>query len=169
MKGLYLFFTTSVIFISGCGWLRETSVNNAKSSSRLAEENSVDRHSQLTEQREAQFLRIQKDSADIWSQVMILPKGKFSLSPTNGFEGEADMVYITRKAKESKELLNRAAVQQRTNQKSTVTAKQSKVVALKEKEKIKYSLPVFKWWMVFIVVPFGWIAWRKIKSKFKLM
>lgn len=94
---------------------------------------------------------------------MILPKGKFSLSPTNGFEGEADMVYMIRKAKESKELLNRGAVQQQTNQKSAVTAKQNKVSTFKEKDKIKYSLPVFKWWVLLIVLPFGWMAWRKIK------
>lgn len=164
MKRLYLFITASAIFLSGCGWLRETRVNNAKSSSRLVEENSVDRNDQLTEQRDAQFLQIQKDSANIWSQVMILPKGKFSLSPANGFEGEADMVYMTRKVKESKESLNRGAVQQRTIQKSAVTAKQKKVFTSKEKEKIKYSLPVFRCWMILIFLPLGWLAWRKIRK-----
>lgn len=164
MKGLCLFIFASTIFLSGCGWLRETRVNHAKSSSTSTEENSVDRNDQLTERRDVQFLQIQKDSSNIWSQVMILPKGKFSLSPANGFEGEADMVYVTRKARENKELLNRGAVQQQTNQKSAVTAKQNKVSTFKKKDKLKYSLPVFRWWMVLIVLPLGWIAWRKIKK-----
>lgn len=169
MKRLYLFITASAIFISGCGWLRETSVNKATSSSKLAEENSVDRSYQFTEQRDAQFLQIQKDSSDIWSKVMILPKGKFSLSPASGFEGEADMVYMTRKIKENKKLLNRGAVQQQRNQKSAVTAKQNRVSIFKEKDKTKYSLPVFKWWMILFLLPFGWFAWSKIQSKFKRM
>lgn len=169
MKRLYLFISASAIFLSGCGWLRETRVNNTESSSRLAEENSVQRNYQLTERRDAQFLQIQKDSLNILSQVMILPKGKFSLSPINGFEGEADMIYMTRKTKGNKELLNRGAVQQRTNQKSAVTAKQNRVSTFKEKAKTKYSLPVFRWWMILILLPFGWLAWSKIQSKFKRM
>jgi hypothetical protein len=99
------------------------------------------------------------DSSQNDFTMMLWPKGKFTLSLTNGFEGEADSVMIKGKQSQQK-VLN---IKHETKQDSIIiktnytNEKESSTLVKKKKLRVGFN------WALVLVVPFLYLFYRLYK------
>ncbi|MCX2483747.1 hypothetical protein [Pedobacter sp. MR2016-24] len=161
MKKIWIVMSIA-IGIYGCSLLKRNS--SQSSSAAYRDEEQTELH-ELTEKDSTSALltmHYERDSLQEAYTVQLWPKGRFSFSAADGFEGEAERILITGSRQQ---MLQQGGMQNSTSrkqEKKTTDLDQQKKLSAVQKAQIKTSKPDYRLLIGFIILLI--IAWRWLQK-----
>ena len=160
MKKVWIFLS-GVMWIYGCSILKQNS--RESSNATYSEEQQMEIH-ELNEKdstSDVLTLHYERDSLQEAYTIQLWPKGTFSFSAANGFEGEAERILITGSRQQ---ILQHGGMQNSTvrkQEKKTTDLDQQKKVSVAQNAQVKTSRLDYRLLIGFIILLI--IAWRWLR------
>jgi len=161
MKKVWIVLSMA-IGIYGCSLLKRNSSQSSNAAYRGEEQTSLHELSERDSTSEVLTMQYERDSLQETYTVQLWPKGSFSFSAADGFEGEAERILITGNRQQMQQYggIQHSAV--RKQEKKTTDLDQQKKVSAVQKAQRKTSNPDYRVLIGLIILLI--IAWRWLQK-----
>lgn len=150
------------IGIYGCSLLKQNSSQSSNATYRDEQQTELHELKEKDSTAEVLTMHYERDSLQEAYTVQLWPRGKFSFSAADGFEGEAERIVITGNRKQMKQNGGLSNSTARKQEKKTTDLHQQKKVSVAQKAQVKTSIPDYRLLIGFIVLLI--IAWRWLRG-----
>lgn len=157
MKSIYLHrwakaFILLFLTMNSCGLMKKTEKTLQESSAMLE----ISKHTKSNYAQEnnsnSVYMVFEKDSVQQAYQVQLWPKGKFTFSAVNGFEGEAERILISGELQKKSNHLELSTSQQHNKEQQQMEMQVRKTQKEAEKIEKKSSSADFRWVIMGIIL-----------------
>lgn len=162
-------YLLGVLFISGCGLLKNTSTSTQNSQLLLKQKADLRLTAHRDWLKDSASFTFYQDSANQNYSIQLWPKGAFTYSAAAGFSGEADRILITGEGKQWHTDTRLQAIREADKGKLSLKLKQQEKLSIEKNDKVIKSSVSWKWvLMVSILTILLGLLCFKIFKKFTL-
>lgn len=154
MKRIRLTLIIAALSLTACSLLKKTKQSLKQVNMKEQLELVKHRHT-LTRQSQLIFI----DSSHRDFNVMLLPKGKFKFSIQNGFEGEAEKIWLSAKKQQVTSLHQEHQIKVDSTVRKATYHKNKKSTAKVEKNKLRMGNS----WSWLLIIPILWVCFSVYK------